>query len=161
DLLNHQIEEVHPASYSVPERLELMDACGINAQILYSNILGFGGQHAVKVGDQLRLASVQIYNDAMAEIQAESGARIFPMALLPWWDVKLSVKEIERTSKLGLRGININSDPHFFVTYDGTNLPDLGQEYWNPMWEACEALDLPINFHIGASEHAMDFAGSQ
>jgi len=110
DILKHQIEDVHPASYSVPERLELMDACGITAQILYSNLLGFGGQHAVKVGDQLRLASVQIYNDAMAEIQAESGDRIFPMALLPWWDVKLSVTEIERTRKLGLRGITFQEN---------------------------------------------------
>ena len=79
----------------------MMDATGITAQIVYPNILGFGGQNAVKVDDELRLASVEIFNDAMAEMQADSGQRMFPMALLPWWDVKLAVKEIERAKQDG------------------------------------------------------------
>jgi uncharacterized protein len=161
EILKAKIDDVHPASHSVKERVAFMDECGISAQILYSNILGFGGQQAVKVDGELRRASIEIYNDAMAEIQADSGKRIFPMAMMPWWDVDLCVKEIERSAKMGLKGININSDPHFFAGPDGNKLPDLGQEHWYPMWEACEAYDLPINFHIGASEHAMDFAGSQ
>ena len=81
----------------------------------------------MKVDDELRRACVDIFNDAMAEFQAESGQRIFPMALMPWWDVKLAVKEIERAKRMGLRGININSDPHTFTTGDGTKLPDLVQ----------------------------------
>ena len=161
EFLNHQIEEIHPASYSTRERLEVMDAMGITAQILYPNILGFGGQNAVAVDDQLRLATVQIFNDAMAEIQHESGQRVFPMALLPWWDVDLCVKEIERVHGMGLKGLNINSDPHLFRRSNGEMLPDLGQPYWYPMWEACEALSLSINFHIGASEASMDFVGQQ
>ncbi|HKY90917.1 MAG TPA: amidohydrolase family protein [Nevskiaceae bacterium] len=161
EFLNHQIEEVHPASHTAKDRVAMMDAMGISAQILYPNILGFGGQHAVKVDDELRLASVEIFNDAMAEFQADSGQRIFPMALIPWWDVKLAVKEIERCKAMGLRGININSDPHFFIRPDGTPLPDLGQPHWYPMWETCEALELPVNFHIGASEQSMDWVGQQ
>ncbi len=161
EFIKHQIEEVHPSSYSIPERLQMMDATGIAAQILYPNILGFGGQHAVKVDGELRLASVEIFNDAMAEIQSESAQRIFPMAMLPWWDVKLSVKEIERVHAMGLKGININSDPHTFTRADGSKLPDLGQAHWYPMWEACQAFDMPVNFHIGASEQSMDWLGSQ
>ncbi|MGB8365942.1 MAG: amidohydrolase family protein [Rhizomicrobium sp.] len=161
EFINHQFEEVHPASYSARERVQMMDATGVSAQILYPNILGFGGQNAVKVDDALRLACVQIFNDAMGEFQAESGQRIFPMALLPWWDVKLAVKEIERAKKMGLRGININSDPQTFTTSDGSKLADFSSAYWNPMWEACEALDMPINFHIGASEESADWIGAQ
>ncbi|CAN7526613.1 amidohydrolase family protein [Phenylobacterium sp. LjRoot225] len=161
EFLNHQIEEVHPASYSTRERVEMMDAMGITAQILYPNILGFGGQNAVQVDEELRLVSVQIFNDAMADIQRESGERIFPMALIPWWDVDLSVKEIERSHAMGLKGININSDPHYLIRADGSRLPDLGDEHWNPMWEACVSLDMPVNFHIGASEQSMDFVGAQ
>jgi predicted TIM-barrel fold metal-dependent hydrolase len=161
EFIKHQIEEVHPSSYSIPERLQMMDATGIAAQILYPNILGFGGQHAVKVDGELRLASVEIFNDAMAEIQSESGQRIFPMAMLPWWDVELSVEEIERVHAMGLKGVNINSDPHTFTRVDGSKLPDLGREYWYPMWEACQAFDMPVNFHIGASEQSMDWLGSQ
>ncbi len=161
DFIQKQIEDVDPAAYSVKERLDVMDRMGVDAQIIYPNILGFGGQAAVQVDDDLRLTTVQIFNDAMAELQEESGQRMFPMAMLPWWDVDLSVKEIERAHAMGLRGLNINSDPHTFRRKDGSRLPDLGQEYWYPMWEACEALDLPINFHIGASEESMDFVGTQ
>ena len=161
DFITKQMEEVAPASYSVKERLAVMDQMGIDAQIVYPNILGFGGQKAVEVDDALRLATVEIFNDAMAEMQADSGQRMFPMAMLPWWDVDLCVKEIERVHAMGLRGLNINSDPHLFRRASGEMLPDLGQEYWYPMWEACEALEMPINFHIGASEESMDFVGAQ
>jgi predicted TIM-barrel fold metal-dependent hydrolase len=161
EFCNHQIEEIHPASYSARERVELMQATGVNAQILYPNILGFGGQNAVMVDEELRQACVEIFNDAMAEFQAESGEKIFPMALIPWWDVKLAVAEIERAKRMGLKGININSDPQLAAGPDGNKLPDLATEHWYPMWEACEALDMPVNFHIGASEETADFIGAQ
>jgi predicted TIM-barrel fold metal-dependent hydrolase len=161
EFIKKQIEDVAPASYSVRERVELMDQMGVNAQIIYPNILGFGGQKAVEVDGALRLATVEIFNDAMAEMQEESGQRMFPMAMLPWWDVNLSTKEIARVHRMGLRGLNINSDPHTFRRPDGSMLPDLGQEYWYPMWEVCEALNMSINFHIGASEESMDFVGLQ
>lgn len=158
--LGKEIEEIDPASYSVKQRIELMDAMGVTAQIVYPNILGFGGQNAVRVDDQLRLATTQVYNDAVAEMQRDSGQRLFPMALLPWWDVKLCVAEIERAHAMGLKGCNINSDPYTFRRPDGSLLPDLGQEYWFPMWEACEEYGMPINFHIGASEQTMDWIGT-
>jgi predicted TIM-barrel fold metal-dependent hydrolase len=153
--------DVHPGSSSVKERLAVMDECGIYAQIVYPNILGFGGQAAAKVDPDLRQICVEIYNDAMAELQVESGQRMFPMALLPWWDVKAAVKETERASVMGLRGININSDPHFHKQADGTAIPDLASPHWDPLWEICVAKNLPINFHIGASEQSMDWMGQQ
>ncbi len=161
EFVTKQIEDVSLASHNVKERCALMDQMGIDAQIIYPNILGFGGQAAVQVDGELRMATVEIFNDAMAEMQEESGQRMFPMAMLPWWDVQLSVIEIERAHRMGLKGLNINSDPHLFRRPDGTMLPDLGQEYWYPMWEACEQYDMPINFHIGASEESMDFVGHQ
>jgi predicted TIM-barrel fold metal-dependent hydrolase len=161
EFLKVKLEDVHPASYSVKERLELMNATGVTAQVLYPNILGFGGQNAARVDAELRLASVQIFNDAMADIQNESGQRMFPMALLPWWDPKLAAREIERVHGMGLRGININSDPHTFTGDDGKKLPDLGQTHWDPMWETCDALKMSVNFHIGGSEQSMDWFGDQ
>ena len=63
EFINHQFEEVHPASHSARERVAMMDATGISAQVLYPNILGFGGQHAVKVDDELPFGLVQLAND--------------------------------------------------------------------------------------------------
>jgi uncharacterized protein len=159
--LKLQFADVHLGSSQVKERLAVMDQVGIYAQIVYPNILGFGGQAAAKVDAPLRLSCTQIYNDAMAEIQHESGQRMFPMALLPWWDVRAAVKETERAQKLGLRGININSDPHTHKDENGNNIPDLASKHWDPLWEACAALDMPINFHIGGSEQSVDWLGQQ
>jgi len=157
-----QFEDVHTGSSSIKERLEVMDEAGIYAQIVYPNILGFGGQQSAKVDPELRLATVKIYNDAMAELQEESGQRLFPMALLPWWDVKAAVEETERCIAMGLRGININSDPHMHKDeINGGMIPDLASEHWYPLWDVCEDKDLPINFHIGASETAIDWMGQQ
>lgn len=159
--LKLQFEDVHIGSSSLKERLQVMDEAGIYAQIVYPNILGFGGQAAAKVDPDLRLATVKIYNDAMAELQEESGQRLFPMALLPWWDMAEAVKETERCVSMGLKGININSDPHMHKDQNGEFIPDLGHEHWYPLWEVCEDKDLPINFHIGASETAIDWMGQQ
>jgi uncharacterized protein len=161
DFLSRSIEECHKASYSAKERVQMMDELGIAAQIVYPNILGFGGQNAAKVDPELRLACVKIYNDAMVEFQENSGQRIFPMALLPWWDPKLAAAEAERIHVLGLRGININSDPHTHKGLNGRQLPNLGNPFWDPLWDICTGLNLSVNFHIGASDQSMDWLGSQ
>jgi uncharacterized protein len=144
-----QLADIHPASYEAKSRVEYMDKEGIAAQIAYPNLLGFGGQKSMLTDGALRQASIEIYNDAMAEFQQESGNRIYPMALMPWWDVKASAKEAERCHKMGLRGINMNSDPHMH------GLPHLGDTHWDPLWEVCTDKGLPMNFHIGASDESM------
>jgi predicted TIM-barrel fold metal-dependent hydrolase len=151
EFLGFTIDDVTPASYDVNARVAYMDSTGVAAQIAYPNVLGFGGQKAMMVDPELRLMSTQIYNDAMAEMQAASGERIFPMALTPWWDVKLAMAEIERCHKMGLRGVNTNSEPHT------AGIPDMGDAYWTPFWEMCSDLAMPINFHIGASDDSMSW----
>jgi predicted TIM-barrel fold metal-dependent hydrolase len=153
------VDEVHPACSRTKERLEVMDRDGVWAQIVYPNVLGFGGQlrgEAMKanIDEDLRLVSTKIYNDAMAEMQSESGGRLLPMALLPWWDIKEAVAEAERCHAMGLKGVNINSDPHTH------GMQDLSGEGWKPLWDFCSDKDLPVNFHIGASDASMDWFGS-
>ncbi len=156
-----RFDDVHPGSSDVKARLKVMDEAGIYAQIVYPNILGFGGQATARVDPELRLASVRIYNDAMAEMQEESGNRLCPMALLPWWDVDEAVRETQRIADMGLKGININSDPHLHKGQNGENIPDLGTAHWYPLWEVCVDRRLPVNFHIGASEQSIDWMGTQ
>lgn len=151
---NKEIHDVHAGSHDVRSRVAFMDESGIHAQIAYPNVLGFGGQRAMKVDPELRLASIQLYNDAMANMQAESGDRIFPMALLPWWDIDLTVTETERCMNMGLRGINLNPDPQ------DHGLPSLGMPHWDPLWDICTANGLPVNFHIGASDSSASWFSS-
>ena len=149
-----QIEDVHAASYDMQARVAMLDQLGIYAQILYPNVAGFGSQNFMKVDDAaLRQACARIYNDAMAEIQANCGGRILPMALMPWWNIAQSVEEVARAKSLGLKGIVMCSDP------DSIGLPDLGDPAWLPFWEACNDAEMPVNFHIGASETSFNMFG--
>jgi len=146
DFMDWSINDISPAATFIEPRLAAMDATGVWGQIVYPNLAGFGGQAFSSVKDlELRNLCASLYNDAMAEIQEQSNGRIMGMALLPWWDIDATVAEVERIHALGLKGVNTNADPQ---DQDG---PDLGDAYWEPLWEACSSLGLPINFHIGAS----------
>jgi uncharacterized protein len=155
DFMRLGIDEVHAGASSIEPRLAVMDALGIYAQIVYPNVVGFGGQRFADVVDpELKLLCATIFNDAMAEFQDSSGQRMFPMALLPWWDIDAAVAEVARAHSLGLRGVNTNADPQ------NEGYPDLADRHWDPVWEACADLGMPVNFHIGASATSMSWLGS-
>ena len=133
-----------------------MDECGIHAQVLFPNAVGLGGHmlNTVVQDAALRLLCIEIYNDAMAEMQDESNLRFLPMPVMPAWDVDLCVKETQRCAGLGLRGINMTSDPQDLGS------PDLANRAWDALWEVCADLDMPVHFHIGSSNTTMDFYGN-
>jgi predicted TIM-barrel fold metal-dependent hydrolase len=147
-----QWDEVDVGSYDVTARLKVLDEMGIWAQIVYPNTAGFGANKLVNIEDRsLSLLIAETYNTAMAEMQEESGQRLFPMALVPFWDLEASIKEVTRTcGDLGLRGIAMCSEPQ------AGGLPSLVDPYWNPLWDVCTDLDVVINFHVGASEFGME-----
>jgi uncharacterized protein len=155
EFIQWRFDEAHLGAYEVAARLEVMDDLGIWAHIVYPNAVGFGGQKFAEVTDpELRLLCVTLFNDAMAELQDTSHGRLFPMGLVPWWDIDAAVAEVERIHALGLHGVNTNADPQ------NQGLPDLGERHWDPFWEVCADLHLPVNFHIGASQSSMSWFGS-
>src|SRR5262249_40082911 len=155
-LYEWEIEQAHVASYDPVARVELMNEIGVWAQVVFPGVVGLGGQGlADNVKDVvLRTLCLEIFNDASAELQAESGNRLLPMGLLPAWDVDLCVREAHRIADLGLRGVNLTSDPQ------DLGAPDLANRAWDPVWEACSSLGLPVHFHIGASLTTMNYFGT-
>jgi predicted TIM-barrel fold metal-dependent hydrolase len=150
-----ELDDAHPGATFVKPRLEVMDELGIWAQIVYPNAVGFGGQGFGKIEDiELRNLCATIWNDAMAEMQEESGGRLCPMGIIPWWDLEASAREVERMVSLGLKGVNTNADPQ------NQGLPDLSDDAWNPLWEVMQDLDMPLNFHIAGSVSQASFAGT-
>ena len=143
------------AAWDAESRLAWMDENGFYAQVLYPNAVGIGGQVlANDVKDPvLRQMCVEIYNDAMAELQDWSGNRFIPMPVMPAWDIAACVREAERIAALGFRGVNMTSDPQ------ETGAPDFADDSWDPFWEACQGLNLPVHFHIGASLTSLNFYG--
>jgi predicted TIM-barrel fold metal-dependent hydrolase len=154
ELTRMKIGDVYEGAFDMQARVAFMDEAGISAQIAYPNLLGFGNQKSMGVDPDLRLVTTQIFNDASAEIMAASGNRVFPMALLPWWDIPASLAEAERCHKLGLRGVNLNSMP------EAQGYPVLGDAHWTPLWEMLSDYDLPVNFHIGGGMENTDWYGS-
>src|SRR5215469_12288937 len=144
-------EEIHEASYDAKARLAMLDEMGIWAQVVYPNTLGFAAGALVQQLDRdLSAAIVAMYNDAVAEWQAESDGRLFPQALLPFWDIPAAVKEAERVKALGLTGVTMAGEPHL------GGLPDLGQPGWDPLYEVLTDLGLPIDIHSAATNIQVD-----
>ena len=147
-------EKVHAGAYDTTARLAVLDDSGIHHQVLFPNTIGLGGQELGRGGDDVvKLMCVQIYNDAGADLQESTKTRFLPMPILPAWDVDLCVKETERMAARGMRGVNLTSDPQ------DLGAPDLASREWDPLWAACESLQMPVHFHIGSSVTAMNFYG--
>ena len=150
------IGDVHRAAWDVDERVRLMDELGIEAQVLYPNSIGIGGQNlwnTVRDKEIVQLC-VRLYNDAMAEVQERSSNRLLPMPIMPAWDIDDCVSEAQRCAAMGLRGVNMTADPQ------DSGSPDLGDPAWDPFWEVCAGLHLPVHFHIGASQTALSYFGT-
>ena len=150
------IDDVHPAAWDPKERLRLMDELGIDTQVLYPNSMGLGGQNLYNTVEDKAVVQlcVELYNDAMAEVQEESGLRLLPMPIMPAWDIDGCVREAQRCAAMGYRGVNMTADPQ------DSGSPDLGDPAWDPFWEVCAGMDLPVHFHIGASQTALTYFGT-
>jgi predicted TIM-barrel fold metal-dependent hydrolase len=131
-------------------RLEVLDECGIDAQIIFPGSLGLGGQGlGVSKDEALCMQVLQIYNDRNLSVQADTNNRLIPLPVMPAWSVDRCVEEAQRVAALGARGVNMTSDPQ------DLGAPDLANRAWDPFWEVCSGLQLPVHFHIGASITAM------
>jgi len=147
-------DEIHVGAYDPKARLEVLDDQGIDAQIIFPSTIGLGGQDLGMVDDEaLCRLTVEMYNDRQAQIQDETANRLLPLPLMPAWSVDACVDEAKRVAALGMRGVNMTSDPQ------DLGAPDLANTAWDPFWAACVDLQLPVHFHIGASVTAMGFYG--
>lgn len=114
-------------------RIAAMDAAGIDVQIL-SNVPGV---EAVEIPRAVELARQA--NDAVVAAATEHPDRFLGFATLPMRDPGAAVAELERTVRdHGFVGALINGH------VDGRYLDD---EFFWPVFESAEALDVPIYLH--------------
>jgi predicted TIM-barrel fold metal-dependent hydrolase len=153
-LFEWEHEMIHVGAYDPKVRIGVLDECGIDHQVIFPNTIGLGGQDiGLGTDEALRRVTLEIYNDQMAQMQEGSGNRLLPMPVMPAWDIAACVREAERVAGMGMRGVNMTSDPQ------DLGAPDLASREWDPFWEACASLQLPVHFHIGASVTGMNFYG--
>jgi predicted TIM-barrel fold metal-dependent hydrolase len=138
-------DEVDDSTWDVKARLALLDQMGVFAQILYPNAVGFASNTMFAIRDPSRRALIQgIYNDFLVDVQQESGDRLFPQAVLPVWDMDLTLQEMTRLRDQGVTGFTISDKPH------AVGLPDLDAPYFAPMWALANEMGAVFNFHIGS-----------
>ena len=94
---------------------------------------------------ELRNLLYSIYNDSLAEMQADSGDRLLGNAVLPFWDIDAMLRETRRcVEEHCMKSFRITDNP------PACGLPDYGTEHWVPFFELINALNVPPNFHIGS-----------
>ena len=152
------IDTHHPGSYSVKERLEVMDDYGIWAQICYPN--GGGATHArtlMQLDDpQDGIAILQMYNEAMGEVQHSSAGRLFPQAVLPLWDSQEMLREARRcVEEHRLTGFTLPDRPEQF------GIPGFLDAHWRPLFELCNDREVPIDFHLSSGIDGFTFTWSE
>lgn len=154
--VTHPFSAIDPAAWSVKERLALMDQMGIWTQIVYPNGVGFASNHVFAIADmEQRMMVLRTYNDFYVDIQQESGNRLLPQAMLPIWDMDLTLKEMTRLLDQGIRGFTLSDKPELL------GLPELAHPYFTPMWDLFDSSGAAANFHIGAGSRKEDVEASR
>ena len=143
------------AAYDSDVRNRVLDQEGVAAEVLFpdADVLGTGRIAASPFGSGLAggagqapdkaLAGARAHNRWLADFVRQSPERRIGIALVPiLHDIDAAVDEIRAAHDMGLRGIMIPTR-----WFDAPAYHDLRYE---PVWEACEELGMPVHTHSGA-----------
>lgn len=126
------------------ERLEVMDAAGLDVQVLSLNSPGIQAE----TDPALAVKAAAAVNDLTAATIAEHPTRFAGFAALPLQDPAAAADELERAvHDLGLKGALVNA--HTQGRY-------LDHPSLRVVWERAEALDVPLYLHPATGVDAAD-----
>ncbi len=130
------LREAPYGSMDPKERLDLLDAEGIDAVVLYTTV---GLLWEAELEDvELSQAYTRAYNRWICEFCADS-PRLVPTAHLSLSDPKAAADELERAVGEGAKGAYVAP-----FTHDGR---PLGHPENDPVFEAAQGLDVPFAIH--------------
>lgn len=129
------------------ERLEIMDAAGLDVQVLSLNSPGIQAEADAPTAVKAAAA----VNDLTAATIAENPTRFAGFAALPLQDPAAAADELERAVKeLGLKGALVNAHTR------GVYLDDPSLRV---VWERAEGLDVPLYLHPATGVDTADVLG--
>jgi predicted TIM-barrel fold metal-dependent hydrolase len=142
-------DEVPKIAYDPTERLKALDADGVDVTVLYPIVSGLAGETFGRLADaELELACVQAYNDWLIDTWASASPRFVPQCLVPLSSSQAMAQEIRRAVQKGHKGVVLPSLPMHLRE----ELPHINEPYYEPIWQACQELQVPVCFHAGASK---------
>jgi len=136
--------------WDAPSQLEAMDAEGLDRAVLFPSrgLFVLGLDTIEQAGDadgyepELAAAVARAYNDWLHDFCAEDPTRLFGAGLLAPHDVDAAADEVRRVvSDLGFKTV--------FLHPGCVNRRPWHDPAYDPIWRACEELDVPICFHGG------------
>ena len=145
--------------FDVDVRLREMDADGIAAEVIFHGVANGGpipfvaglgtmpGTPNKEDADRMH-AGLHMYNQWLADFVSASPDRLIGSVQVPIWDLDATVREITWAREAGLRVLN------FPAPRTGT-LPEYDLAVWEPLWEACDALEMSLVTHSGTGDWAM------
>lgn len=143
-------DQMRKGAWDIDARIEDMDANGILSSINFPSVVTFDGGlfHQFENKDNARKL-VSAYNDwHIDEWCGSYPGRNIPNAIIPYWDIKATVAEIERVAKKGCHAISFSDNPSL------KGQPSIHDEHWEPLWKACADNEIVINIHIGSGAQA-------
>lgn len=129
------------------ERLKDMDADGVDAEVLYSEVSAFRYLADMTEGQS---ESVQAFNDVLHDFAQVDPKRLIVSYQIPIHDIDVAVAEVHRVIGLGAKSLQLPVFPSEF------GLPEYFDERYEPLLAAIEASGLPICCHIGLNTNLDD-----
>lgn len=118
------------------QRVREQDQDGIDAEILFSQLTA---DFRKAKDDDFYLDLFRAYNGFLAEeYMVAAPGRLFPMGMIPMTGIDDAVAELEHCSKLGLKGIKLDTFP------SGKSYPTAADDRF---WAAAIDLNMPVTNH--------------
>lgn len=130
-----------------PERrIKELEADGCVADVIFPNGVPFAGAATA----EHRRAGTRAYNRWLAEFCSYMPERHAGVAVTEIDDIEHAVRTIRSAGEAGLRGVSL---PPYTAPQPGYNHPR-----YEPVWQVCEELDLPVHVHVGGSTPDQDLS---
>ncbi len=142
-------------------RLSDMDAQGIAAEVIFAG--GMNGEVLPWIGNRFwagglsastpeqRALGSHIWNQWLADYVAAAPERLIGVMQVPIWDIDAAIAEVEWGREHGLRAVNLPAPIAERASYN--------EDFYEPFWAACEALNVPFVTHSAGGERPLGSAG--
>jgi predicted TIM-barrel fold metal-dependent hydrolase len=133
--------------FDMDARRAELDADGVAGEVVFPQMAPFGAgliQYRHEVPAEENWAGIQAYNRWLADFCKAGGGRQAGVALINVDDIDASVAEIRAAKEMGLFGGVL------LPTSTGSH-PYYHDPRYEPIWQVCAELDMPVQSHSGWS----------
>ena len=137
-------------------RLNQLEADGIAGEVIFPQMAPFGGgllQYRTPVDPAQNLEGNRAYNRWLADLCNANPGRHAGVALISVEDIDVAIQDVTDAKKNGLWG-------GVLIPAGTGDNPYYHDERYEPLWSACEDLEMPVHTHSGWSPDYGDGQGA-